>query len=452
MDAKPLGWLGILRLGLVQMSLGALVVLMADSTLNRVMIVELHLPSVLPAGLIALHYAVEILRPRWGYGSDVGGRRTPWIIGGMTVLALGAVAAAASTTIIVEHRLAGIALAVAGFVAIGAGVGAAGTCVLVLLTKRTAPAHRAPAATIVWIMMILGLAGTAIISSAFLDPFTPIRLVQVEAVIASLALMTTWLALRGLEPHDIPHHAPQPLAHPANHVPFFKAARQVLAEPNTRQFMLFIFVSMLAFKSQALILEPFSGLVHALTPGQSTKLTGIQQVGILLGMVLVAVTGLITRRSDPAILRLWATGGCLVSALTLVAIAAGALWFPSWPFRLMAFALGVSNGALTIAAIGSMMNMVGEGHQSREGIRMGLWGAAQGIAFGLGGFSGALAVDIARATLPSPAIAYSSVFTLEACVFLCAAMLATHIGRAKTAPFKSSIDLSFASHPGSAVS
>jgi BCD family chlorophyll transporter-like MFS transporter len=74
MTGVPLGWLGIVRLGLVQTALGAIVVL-TTSTLNRVMVVELALPATLPGALVAFHYAVQMLRPRLGYGSDVEGFR-----------------------------------------------------------------------------------------------------------------------------------------------------------------------------------------------------------------------------------------------------------------------------------------------------------------------------------------------------------------------------------------
>ena len=89
----PLGWSGIVRLGLVQACLGAIVVL-TTSTLNRVMVVELALPALLPGLLVGIHYAVQATRPRMGWGSDRGGRRTPWIVGGMAVLAVGGVLAA----------------------------------------------------------------------------------------------------------------------------------------------------------------------------------------------------------------------------------------------------------------------------------------------------------------------------------------------------------------------
>ena len=41
-----------------------------------------------PGALVGFHYAIQMTRPRWGHGSDRGGRRTPWIVGGMAVLDL----------------------------------------------------------------------------------------------------------------------------------------------------------------------------------------------------------------------------------------------------------------------------------------------------------------------------------------------------------------------------
>lgn len=96
MEDRTLGWIGVLRLGLIQASLGSIVVL-TTSILNRVMVVELALPAMVPGALVAIHFALQVLRPRLGYGSDVGGRPAAWINGGMIVLALGGFAAAVAT-------------------------------------------------------------------------------------------------------------------------------------------------------------------------------------------------------------------------------------------------------------------------------------------------------------------------------------------------------------------
>ena len=136
MNTRVLSWFGIVRLGLVQTGLGAIVVL-TTSTLNRVMVVELAMPAILPGALVAIHYALQVFRPAWGHGSDLGARRTPWIVGGMAVLATGGLMASVATAWMTTHPLFGIALAVAAFGLIGVGVGAAGTSLLVLLAKRT---------------------------------------------------------------------------------------------------------------------------------------------------------------------------------------------------------------------------------------------------------------------------------------------------------------------------
>jgi BCD family chlorophyll transporter-like MFS transporter len=79
-----------------------------------------------------------------------------------------------------------------------------------------------------------------------------------------------------------------------------------------------------------------------------------------------------------------------------------------------------------------MMALVGKGAPAREGVRMGLWGAAQAFAFGLGGFLGAGASDLARHFLGSPAAAYGTVFAIEGFLFLVAAVLALRLKRSPT--------------------
>jgi BCD family chlorophyll transporter-like MFS transporter len=71
-----------------------------------------------------------------------------------------------------------------------------------------------------------------------------------------------------------------------------------------------------------------------------------------------------------------------------------------------------------------MMALVGRGQKRREGVRMGLWGAAQAIAFGTGGLLGTLASDLARLVLGNAVAAYGTVFCIEAVLFVISALLA----------------------------
>lgn len=425
---NALGWIGIFRLGLVQTALGAIVVL-TTSTLNRVMVVELALPAMLPGVLVALHYAVQMLRPRLGHGSDLGGRRTPWIIGGMAVLAAGGTLAAVATVLMADHFVAGVALAVLAFALIGVGVGAAGTSLLVLLAKRVDDGRRAAAATIVWMMMILGFAVTAGITGKLLDPFSGERLLQVVAGTSVCAFMLALVAVRGVEgagpaantvSTGLPHS-------PLQRTPFRAALAQVWGESHARLFTLFVFVSMLAYSAQDLILEPFAGTVFGYSPGQSTQLSGLQHGGVFAGMLLVALTGTVFGGRQIGSLRLWIIGGCIASACALSGLTAAGFSGQGWPLRETVFLLGVSNGAFAVAAIASMMRLAGQGGAGREGVRMGLWGAAQAIAFALGGFAGTVAVDLTRALIAEPGVAYALVFAGEALLFIVSAAMAMRI-------------------------
>jgi BCD family chlorophyll transporter-like MFS transporter len=244
------------------------------------------------------------------------------------------------------------------------------------------------------------------------------------------AVLLTMLALRGLE------GTAATLAQPADsregpQQGFSAALRQVWSEPVARQFTIFVFISMLAYSAQDLILEPFAGTVFGFTPGASTSLFGVQHGGVLVGMLLVAGAGaLSTRFGHIAVfgllgsLRGWTIAGCLASALALLGLSAAGVLGHGWPLLATVFALGVANGAFSVAAIGSMMRLASEGRQAREGVRMGLWGAAQAIAFGLGGLLGTAASDLARLLIASPGLAYASVFFLEAWMFVISAGLA----------------------------
>jgi BCD family chlorophyll transporter-like MFS transporter len=423
MNPAPLGWLGIVRLGLVQTALGAIIVL-TTSTMNRVMVVELALPAMLPGALVAFHNVLQMLRPRMGYGSDLGGRRTPWIVGGMMVLAAGGVLAATAIAWMQAQPAAGIALAIAAFGLIGLGSGAAGTGLLVLLAKRVAEERRAAAATTTWVMMICGFILTTAVVGQVLDPYTPARLLAITATVGALAVIVTLAAVWGME-----RRAPAAaIAAAAQDKPSFRIAlRTVWSEPDTRRFTIFIFASMLAYSMQDLILEPYAGLVFGFTPGQSTALASVQHGGVLAGMIALALGSSVIGGRWLGPLRHWIVGGCLASAAALLAIAAGATVGAGWPLREVVFALGFGNGAFAIAAIAAMMSLAGRGTPGREGLRMGLWGGTQAVAFALGGFTGAVASDVMRWLLGSVQWGYGSVFVFEAGLFVWAAWLALHV-------------------------
>lgn len=424
-----LGWLSIVRLGLVQMALGAVVVL-TTSTLNRLMVVELALPAVLPGLLVALHYGIQITRPNWGFLSDTGGHRTVWIIGGMAVLGLGGFGAAAGVALFDEHFGLALALSIGSYALIGLGVGASGTSLLALLATATAPNRRAAAATITWLMMIFGIAVTAATVGAFLDPYSPALLLRIVAVVTIGAVVLTALAVYGIEAR-----CPKPAPDPAP-TRFCDGLAEIWAEPAARNFTIFVFLSMNAYFMQELILEPYAGLVFGLTPGQTTQLSGAQNGGVFLGMLTVGIAATGLRLGS---LRAWVVSGCLGSAASLVVLSFAGAWGVQAALLPTVVALGVFNGMFAVAAIGSMMALAGQGRDAREGTRMGLWGAAQALAAGFGGLVGAASADLMRISLGNDANAFGTVFLIEAALFAAAALMAVRVIAGRAAPHATAI-------------
>jgi BCD family chlorophyll transporter-like MFS transporter len=392
------------------------------------MVVELALPAILPGALVAIHYFIQLIRPRMGFGSDQTRRASPWIRGGILVLASGGVLAAASTILLSNSVVLGIALATIAFLMIGIGVSSSGTALLVLLAKRVEPKKKAAAATCVWLMMIFGFAFTASVSGKFLTPFSFERLFIISSTVSVIAVVVTFLAIWGMES---PVAKAQQLISGADEVEtgspskasFREAFAEVWKESRVRSFTWFVFVSMLAYSSQDLILEPFAAVAFGFSPAETTTLSGLQNGGVLVGMLALAFVTSKAKSQTLTTLSNWTIGGCIASALAMLGLVLSGPIANIIFFKATVFLLGIFNGAFSIAAIGSMMQFASVGSARREGVRMGIWGASQAMAFGLGGIIGTGLSDIARIVLGNPASAYAFVFFLEGVLFVVAAYL-----------------------------
>jgi geranylgeranyl reductase len=176
---------------------------------------------------------------------------------------------------------------------------------------------------------------------------------------------------------------------------------------------------MLAFSAQEWLLEPLAGTVFALSPASSARLAGLQNAGVVLGMLIVVAAAVIARQPSPRFAQHWMIGGTLASAGAVATLAAMTIlaalgWLP-----LAAFALGVANGLFAVAAVSVMMNLAASAGAGREGLYMGLWGAAQALAFATGGLGAGAIIDGVRPALGAPA-AFTVLLCLDAVLFLLA--------------------------------
>ena len=433
-----MNWFSILRLGLIQLCIGSSVVIPL-STLNRLMKVELALPATIAGFLIALHYAVQLTRVNWGYLSDKTQNRSQWIILGMLILGIGGVLASASIPLIEGSFAYGIMLAFFSYTLIGFGVGAAGTPLLALLASYSSKSQKGFAASITFLMMILGLAITGITAGIILDPYSHQKLIKITTSLAIITNILSYLSLKNLE-KTLRNNADVRTPNAINYnEPFLEGIKKIWMEREARLFTIFIFISMGAFSMQDPILEPFAGEVFGFAVGESTKLDGFHKIGTLIGIILIILClskfrigfGSLSFVKNERLgsEKFWLITGCLFSALSLIIISVLGLTFRDpGILNSVVFLFGISNGVFTAGILGTMLHLAsrGSGHIN-TGTRMGIWGAAQAYATMIAVFVSTVLVDILGLMMNSLPSVYGIVFLTAASFFIAAAFLGSLI-------------------------
>ncbi|MDA7593055.1 BCD family MFS transporter [Rhodobacteraceae bacterium] len=364
-----------------------------------------------------LGYAVQLSRPKWGLISDLENNRTKWINLGMLILGIGANLATLSLMFFESNPFLAMLLSIFSYTLIGLGVGASGTSLLALMAKHTAERRRPAAAMITWLMMIFGIAVTAGVVGVLLNPYSIELLLRIVAGLTVLTLIVSIISTWKIE-----NNLDKVRRKGVEKVPLLEELKSLWEHSKTRNFTIFVFLSMTAYFMQELILEPYAGIVFQYTPSETTSLSGMQNGGVFIGMLTV---GILATALKLGTLKSWVQAGCFGSCFMLISIMLLGQFYSSFPLEFSVIGLGFFNGMFAVAAIGSMMSLAGSGSKSREGTRMGLWGAAQAIAAGFGGLLGTILVDLLQVANLSPVNAYGMVFSLEAGLFVLAAFLAS---------------------------
>jgi len=401
--------------------------------------VELALPATIAGFLIALHYAVQLTRVNWGYLSDKTQNRSQWIIFGMLILGTGGVLASVSIPLIESNFAYGIMLALFSYTLIGFGVGAAGTPLLALLASYSSKSQKGFAASITFLMMILGLAITGITAGIILDPYSHQKLMKITASLAIITNILSYLSLKNLE-KSLLNNADARIPNSIRYdVPFLTGIKKIWMEREARLFTIFIFISMGAFSMQDPILEPFAGEVFGFAVGESTKLDGLHKVGTLIGIILIILclskfrigfgSFSIFKNERLGSEKLWLITGCLFSALSLFIISLlGLTYRDPGILNSVVFFFGISNGVFTAGILGTMLHLASRGSgDNNTGTRMGIWGAAQAYATMIAVFFSTVLVDILGLMMNSLPSVYGIVFLTAASFFIAAAFLGSLI-------------------------
>ena len=422
----------LLRLALFQVSVGMAVVLL-NGTLNRVMIVELGVPSWLVALMVSLPLVFAPFRALLGFRSDthrsyLGWRRVPYIwmgtllqFGGLAIMPFALLVLSGDTHGPIWIGQAGAALA---FLLVGAGLHTTQTAGLALATDL-APEHSRPrVVALLYVMLLLGMVGSALAFGALLSNFSQIRLIQ---VIQGAALLTMGLNLLALwkqearQPHKTTFDKPRPQ---------FRQAWRAFAQHNQLgRFLLAVGLGTAGFSMQDILLEPYGGQILHLSVSATTVLTALLAAGTLAGFALAAQR--LSRGGNPHRL---AAGGALVGIFAFAAVIFAAPLESVLLFRIGTVLIGFGGGLFAVGTLIAAMNLEQFGDLGvGNGLALGAWGAVQASAAGLGiALSGALRDTVASLAeqgllgpaLTHPSVGYSVVYHIEiALLFLTLAVI-----------------------------
>ncbi len=407
----------LLRLSLFQITVGMAAVMLIG-TLNRVMIVELDVPSWLVALMVSLPLVFAPLRALIGHKSDnhrsiLGWKRVPYIwfgtllqFGGFAIMPYALLIMAGDTT---GNPDIGVAAAGIAFLMVGAGMHTVQTTGLALATDLAPPDARPRVVALMYVMLLIGMMISAVVIGSALADFSHMKLIRIVCGAAVLTMVLNLVALWKQEARN-PAATSRAVAAPE----FLATWRSFIAQERSVRLLIAVGFGAAAFNMQDVLLEPYGGQVLGMSVGATTTLTAMWAFGTLVGLGIAA--RLLGRDYDPNRL----AGYGVVPGLVAFAVVAlsGPLGSPVL-LGLGVAGIGFGGGLFSVGTLTAAMALARDGN---AGLAIGAWGAVQASCAGLAiagagiirdvvaglGASGALGT-----ALSGPGASYSLLYTLE---------------------------------------
>jgi BCD family chlorophyll transporter-like MFS transporter len=385
------------------------------------MIVELSVPAMVVALMIAIPVFVAPFRALLGHRSDtyrsaIGWKRIPylwfgslWQMGGLAVMPFALIVLSGDQ--VLGPDWAGEVLAALAFLMTGIGLHMTQTAGLALASDRADDATRPRVVALLYVMFLLGMAASAVVVGWLLRDFDPITLVRVVQGCAVATLVLNLIALWKQEKVRPMSRAEREAPRPK----FRDAWGDLMAGGSAGRLLAVVVLGTLAFNMQDVLLEPYGGEVLGLTVSHTTLLTAVYALGALIGFLTAA--RMLGRGRDPY---RTAAKGILMGLVAFPAIIfAGPL--ASTPlFFAGAAMVGLGAGLFAVSTLTAAMTLQTTG--SGAGLALGAWGAAQATAAGLSIFLGGALRDLVGhlaetgalgPALTDPTLGYSFVYHAE---------------------------------------
>jgi BCD family chlorophyll transporter-like MFS transporter len=387
--------------------------------------------------MVALPLVFAPFRALIGFKSDthkslLGWKRVPYIwmgtllqFGGLAIMPFALLVLSGDGNGPVWTGQLGAALA---FLLVGAGMHTTQTAGLALATDIAPADSRPRVVALLYVMLLLGMVGSALVFGLLLRDFAQIKLIQVIQGAAALTMVLNIVALWKQEVRD-PHATRRDRPMPT----FREAWAAFAADGRSGRLLVAVGLGSAGFAMQDILLEPYGGEILSLSVGATTMLTAILAGGTLAGFAQAARS--LARGHDPH--RLAAYGALVGIVAFSVVIFAAPLQSPLL-FRIGTALIGFGGGLFAVGTLIAAMGLATSGH---SGMALGAWGAVQATATGLAIAAGGAIRDLVTTlaergalgpAITDPSAGYSAVYHIEIALLFAALVaigpLARHSG------------------------
>jgi BCD family chlorophyll transporter-like MFS transporter len=426
----------LLRLSLFQVSVGMALVLLVG-TLNRVMIVELKVPSSIVSIMVAIPLLFAPLRALIGFRSDnhrseLGWRRVPYMwmgsmiqFGGLAIMPFALLVLAGAGQSAGQPAWVGQLGAAIAFLMVGAGVHITQTVGLALANDLAAEESRPKVVGLMYVMLLVGMIISALMFGVLLADFSPGALIQVIQACAVTTLVLNVIALWKQEPRSRLRRG-KPVVEPS-----FKAAWAGLTKDRRAlRTLVVVGLGTFAFSMEDVLLEPYGGQILNMSVSATTLLTATLSLGGLFGFAWASKV--LSQGADPYRM---ARTGVLIGAPAFLAVICSGYLQTEWLFSLGVFGIGLGGGLFSHGTLTSCMNLA---PKDQSGLALGAWGAVQATAAGLAMALGGIMRDLVDLLGGAASNGYVSVYAVELLVLIfTAVVLSPLVRQVTTSPFSS---------------
>lgn len=399
-----MNWKKVIQLAMVHVGV-SMTVVPVTSTLNRIMIADMHLSALLVGILISLPYLLspfQVIVGDWADKRPLWGRhRSPWMVIGGLMASFGSYMTSHTIYWMQDNFLLGLLAAFVIFTVWGVGVNVASVSYLSLVSEASEENAnwRSRAVSFMWTAMILSTIATSIVLSRMLETYNEQALYTAFGVVWLIASLLVLFGSSGIEGAADPDRVVQNTANNP-----LTAFRLLLHNQSARRFFFYLLLVLISIHAQDVLLEPFGAEALHMPVAQTSRLTSIWGTGVFVTLVggLWLVRRIGKKRS--------ANIGALVTAAAFTAIIFTGLAANVRLFSIAVFVLGLGGGLMTVSNLSFMLEMT---IPQAAGLYIGAWGVANFAGQALGNIISGLLRDLFYSATGNVLIGYSAVFGME---------------------------------------